>query len=242
MSSIPAHAELIAVRHGESANNATGRFTGWRDVELTELGREQACAAGRLLRARGATFTTAYTSRLKRAIETADLLLREHGQVTLPRLQHWRLNERHCGAMQGMTKDETYAAFGLDAGRRFRRSWDEAPPAAAAGSPDDPRSDPLYREVVEELPRSESMGDLWARVDLLWRTELRPRLLQGERLLVVGHGMALRALGRSIEGLVEPALPPWKLASAAPRWYGLDAQLRVVAIIDLGGSAPVPGE
>lgn len=240
--SLAAASQLVVVRHGESTNNASGHFTGWRDIDLTELGREQARAAGRLLAAHGIAFSVVYTSMLRRAIATADLLLAALGQAGLPRHERWQLNERHCGAMQGLTKDETYARFGVEQGREYRRSWDVPPPPAGAGSADDPRTDPRYRAFAAELPLSESMGDLWRRVDRLWQAELRPLLLRGERVLVVGHGMALRALAKSVEALPEPALPPWKLASAAPRCYRFGVDLGVAAIDSLDNATAAPDE
>lgn len=242
MSQVAATSRLVVVRHGESTNNASGHFTGWRDIDLTERGREQARAAGALLAAHGLTFTVVYTSMLRRAIATADLLLEALGQPRLPRHERWQLNERHCGAMQGLTKDETYARFGAEAGREYRRSWHVPPPPAVAGSCDDPRTDARYRAAAGELPLTESMGDLWRRVDRLWHAELRPLLLRGERVLVVGHGMALRALAKSIEALPEPALPPWKLASAAPRCYRFAADLGVASIESLDNATAAPDE
>lgn len=238
----PAAPELVLVRHGESTNNAVERFTGWRDIDLTARGREQARAAGRLLRARGTEFTAVFVSELRRAIATCDLLLEELGQAALARQRRWRLNERHCGAMQGLDKAETYAAFGEERARQWRRSWDVAPPPAVVGSADDPRTDPRYRDVQAELPLTESMHDLWRRLDIVWTGDLVPLLAAGGRVLVVGHGMALRALARSVEDLAEPALPPWKLASAAPRCYRFDAALRVVSIDSLAPATDTPDE
>ncbi len=237
---LAAHAELALVRHGESVGNREERFSGWRDVALTELGREQARTAGRILRQRGADFSAAFSSELVRAVDTCRELLAAYGHPELPWRRHWRLNERHCGAMHGLDKEQCKALWGSEQARVFRRSWDVAPPASAAGGPDDPRLDPRYRDVGAPLPLSESMGDLARRVRVVWDEELRPLLLQGQRLLVVGHGMALRALALCVEDIQEPALPPWKLASAAPRCYRLDAALRVLSVesVAIGSEAP----
>ncbi|MGE3172056.1 MAG: 2,3-bisphosphoglycerate-dependent phosphoglycerate mutase [Planctomycetota bacterium] len=236
------HAHLVLVRHGESTNNALGVFTGWRDIALTERGREQAVAAGRRLRATPLRFDAVFTSVLQRAVETAALLTAELAPpVPAPRAL-WRLNERHTGAMQGLTKSAAKRAFGSELARTYRRSWDTAPPPVAAGSADDPRGEPRYRELGDAAPRTEAMGDLAARVLPVWDDELRPLLAAGRSVLVVGHGMALRALARPVEGLAEPRLPDWKLASAAPRWYQLDATLRPLAILDLGVGDDAPDE
>lgn len=232
----------MLVRHGESTGNAAGRFTGWRDADLTDRGRQQASAAGALLAARGFTFTAVFTSMLRRAIATADLMLAALGHPDLPRQERWRLNERHCGAMHGLTKAETYARYGEEQGRVYRRSWDIAPPPASVGGEDDPRVDPRYRQWRDELPLSESMGDLWRRVDRVWREDVAPLCAAGGRVLVVGHGMALRAFARSVEGLAAPELPPWKLGSAAPRCYELGPATKVLSVVDLMNAGDVPEE
>lgn len=238
----PVHAELVVVRHGESTGNERGVFSGWRDLELTPKGREQSRAAGRALRARGLVFAHAFTSELRRAIDTCDLMLPELGQPGLPRTRDWRFNERHCGAMHGLDKEECKRRWGPDRAREFRRSWDVAPPPAERGSEDDPRTDARYAHVQEPLPLSESMGDLSRRLARAFADVLRPRLSRGENVLLVAHGMALRALARAVEGIAEPELPPWKLASAAPRRYRLAADLRVLAIESIDTGSEVPDE
>ena len=236
----PAHAELVLVRHGESTGNERGVFSGWRDLALTERGRAQATAAGRNLRARGLRFSHVFTSALRRAIDTCDLLLAACGQEALPRVRLWRLNERHCGAMHGLDKQQCQARWGEELARTYRRSWTVAPPPATVGSLDDPRADPRYQEVPDPLPLSESMGDLSARVLVAWQQHLRPLLTNGARVLVVGHGMALRALARPVELFELPELPPWKLA--APRWYRLDSSLRVASFTSIDTGSEIPDE
>jgi len=238
------HSQLVVVRHGESTNNVVERFTGWRDVELTARGREQARAAGQVLAARGVAFAAVFTSMLRRAIESADLMLLACGQTGVPRRADWRLNERHFGALQGMTKQESSAAFGAEQARHFRRAWDTPPPPAPAGSADDPRTDARYAAWRDELPLAECFRDLVGRVERWWHAELRPVLARGAAVLVVGHGQALRALGRAVEDSRAPALPSWRLQSARPRWYRLDARLQVLDVEDLGtgGGSDAPEE
>lgn len=235
-----AHAVLVFVRHGESTGNELGQFSGWRDLHLTNRGRAQAEAAGKLLLARGLKFTAVFTSQLRRAIDTCELLLAAMGQSEMARTRSHLLNERHCGAMHGLDKEQCKARWGDELARTYRRSWDQGPPPSDAGSVDDPRTDERYADVREPLPLSESMGQMAARVTRAWEGLVRPSLVRGARVLVVGHGMALRALGRPVEGFVAPALPEWKLASAAPRVYCLDAQLRPLSIesIDNGHTQP----
>lgn len=224
----PAHAELVVVRHGESIGNANGWFAGWRDVELTVRGREQAVVAGRRLRALGVTFAAAFTSELRRATDTVDLMLQELDHAP-PRVGCWRLNERHYGALQGQAKETSKRLHGSARIRTFRTSWDQAPPAAAAGSIDDPRTDPRYAAIRASLPLTESLGDLVARTAPVW-DELRTWLHSGQSLLVVAHNLSLRALVRPLEGITEPRLPDWEFGNATPRRYRLDRQLRPITI------------
>ena len=226
------HADLVIVRHGESLGNAEGFLAGWRDVDLTERGCEQARTAGRLLRPLAIPFAAVFTSLLRRATRTADLLLRELGTQP-PRHERWRLNERHYGALQGLGKDVAKERYGKDLARTFRSSWDTAPPPAPAGSSDDPRSDARFRDATDALPNGESLAALVARTAPLW-DELRPRLLAGESLLLIAHNQSLRALLHTIEGSAEPRLPGSNLGNGAPRRYRLDREGKIVAIERFG--------
>ena len=179
---------------------------------------------------------------LRRAIETADLLMQSMGGAMPPPQRHWRLNERHTGQMQGMTKADAKQAFGRELARTYRRSWDVGPPLVEPGSPDDPRSDPHYAGCDGELPRGESMSDVVTRIEPWIQGELLPRLRRGESVLLVGHGQSLRALARRFEGVDGPELPAWKLGSAVPRCYQLDADLRTVDVQVLGDAETAPGE
>jgi 2,3-bisphosphoglycerate-dependent phosphoglycerate mutase len=236
------HSSLVLVRHGESQSNADGRFAGWRDVPLTERGRQQAQRCGQLLLAGGWSFDVAYTSMLRRAAETAELALAQLRPLLGECLVSWRLNERHTGQLQGLTKQEAKARFGRELARQYRRSWDQGPPAVESGSVDDPAVDPRYSDLGVELPRSEAMGDVARRIQPFVEEELLPRLRQGQHVILFGHGMALRALARPFEGIVAAALPAWKLASAAPRCYRFDSQLQVLTVEELLGSTDAPDE
>lgn len=226
------HAELVVVRHGESTSNVESRYTGWRDAALTARGRAQAEAAGRALRGDGAAFDAVFTSRLSRAIATADLLLAALGAAP-PRSAHWQLNERHYGVMQGLTKEELEVRVGRDVARAWRKGWTTTPEAVPPGHAEDPNSDPRYADVGVALPRAESLAQLAARADAFFAAELRPRLLGGQRLLVVCHGLLLRAMLRDLEGFAEPRLLPWLPPSASPRLYRLGADLGVLDRRDL---------
>ena len=230
------HATFTVLRHGESVGNADGTFAGWRDVALTARGEAQAAAAAATLRSLAGPLHAVFTSQLARAVATADIVLTALGATELPRVQDWRLNERHCGALQGRAKADCKREFGRDWLRSLRSDWHVRPPLAPVGSEDDPRHDPRYADIPGAQPRGESFADLAARVAPVWDHELAPRLRSGQRLLVVGHGLALRALLRPLEGITDERLPDWMLANAAPRTYLLAADLRVLDVVSTGGA------
>ncbi len=231
------HATLVVLRHGESEGNARGTFAGWRDVPLTARGREQAVAAAAAVAALAPHLDAVFTSALARAVATADLLLPLLPDAGAERHVRWRLNERHCGALQGRDKDACKREFGRDAIRALRREWHARPPLAAAGGPDDPRLDARYRDAGAGLPLGESFADVAARIAPVWRDDLAPRLRAGQSVLVVGHGMSLRVLLCPLEAAPAATLPPWILGNARPRCYRLDRELRVLELASSGEDA-----
>src|SRR5438309_2379154 len=184
--------KLVLLRHGESAWNRGNRFTGWTDVDLSQKGVEEARAAGRLLKSGGYAFDLAFTSVLKRAVRTLWLALDELDRMWVPEVKDWRLNERHYGALQGLSKSEMAARFGEQQVLAWRRSYDTPPPALEA---DDPRSearDPRYAGIA--VPRTECLKDTVARVVPYWEQAIAPQVRAGKRVLVAAHGNSLRAL------------------------------------------------
>ncbi len=229
---------LVLLRHGESAWNLANRFSGWTDVDLTEAGRRQARTAGARLRDGGFEFDAAFTSVLKRAIRTLWIALDEMDRMWLPVHRDWRLNERHYGALQGLDKAETAARYGEDQVLRWRRSYDEPPPAL---DPDDerrPGRDPRYAGVPD-LPRTESLKDTVARMMPLWEGVIAPRVRAGERVLVCAHGNSLRALVKHLGGLSEEEILRVNIPTGAPLVYELDDRLREVGCRYLGDPAEI---
>ena len=218
---------LVLLRHGESTWNLSNRFSGWTDVDLTETGCEQAREAGRLLREGGFEFDLAYTSMLKRAIRTLWLALDEMDRMWLPVLRDWRLNERHYGALQGLNKAETAARHGEDQVLRWRRSYDEPPPALEPDDERHPAGDARYAGI-EGLPCTESLKDTVARMMPLWRTQIAPRVAAGERVLICAHGNSLRALVKHLGGLTDAEILEVNIPTGVPLVYELDADLREV--------------
>jgi 2,3-bisphosphoglycerate-dependent phosphoglycerate mutase len=218
---------LVLVRHGQSTWNLENLFTGWTDVDLSDAGREEARAAGRLIGEEGFDFGGAFTSVLKRAIRTLWIILDETDRMWLPVERDWRLNERHYGALQGLDKAETTAKFGAEQVKIWRRSYDLPPPALAADDPRHPRFELRYRELPpDSLPATESLKDTLARVERCWRERLVPALAGGRDLLVVAHGNSLRALVKMLDGISDADIVGLNIPTGVPLVYELDGRQR----------------
>ena len=231
--------QLVLLRHGESTWNQENRFTGWTDVPLSDQGLAEAREAGRLLKARGFDFDLAFTSVQKRAIKTLWTVLEEMDRMWVPVQPSWRLNERHYGALQGLNKAETAARFGEAQVQRWRRAYDEPPPALEAGDPRHEAGDPRYRELGEAVPRTECLKDTVARVLPYWRDTLAPPLRGGRRVIVAAHGNSLRALIKILDGVSDEAIAELNLPTGQPLVYELDAGLRPLRHGYLGDAAAI---
>ena len=194
---------LVLVRHGQSEWNLKNLFTGWRDVDLTEAGIAEARAAGRKLKSQGLSFDVAYTSALKRAQRTLDLMLDEMGQSGIPIVRDQALNERDYGDLVGMNKDDARKKFGAEQVHIWRRSYDVPPPGG------------------------ESLKDTVARVLPYYCQEILPRVLRGERVLVAAHGNSLRALVMVLDRLSPEGIVKRELATGVPLVYRLNADSTV---------------
>ena len=217
---------LVLLRHGQSTWNLENLFTGWTDVDLTELGRSEAAEAGRLLAAEGVEFDQVYTSVLKRAIPTLWIALDAMDRMWLPVERSWRLNERHYGALQGLDKAQTVAQHGAEQVKVWRRSYDIPPPALALDDPRHPRFDARYRGLAaSDLPGAESLKDTLARVEPFWNARIAPDLRAGRNVLVVAHGNSLRALVKMLDGMSEADIVEFNIPTGVPIVYDLDAKL-----------------
>ena len=229
---------LVLLRHGESTWNLANRFSGWTDVDLTEVGRGQARTAGALLREAGLEFDVAFTSLLKRAIRTLWIALDEMDRMWIPVHRDWRLNERHYGALQGLNKAETAARYGEDQVLRWRRSYDEPPPALAPGDERHPDRDPRYARVPD-LPGTECLKDTVERMMPLWDESIAPRVRAGERVLVCAHGNTLRALVKHLGSISDEEILRVNIPTGAPLVYELDAGLHELGHRYLGDPAEI---
>ncbi|QTD44727.1 2,3-diphosphoglycerate-dependent phosphoglycerate mutase [Ottowia testudinis] len=229
--------KLVLIRHGESTWNLENRFTGWTDVDLTPAGIEQAVQAGRLLKAEGYDFDAAYTSVLTRAIRTLHLALDEMDRLWLPTVKHWRLNERHYGALQGLNKAETAQKYGESQVMVWRRSYDTPPPALDAGDARGERADPRYAQLKpEEVPLTECLKDTVARVLPLWTESMAPAIQAGQRLVVAAHGNSIRALVKYLDGISDADIVGLNIPNGIPLVYELDASLQPIRRYYLGNA------
>jgi 2,3-bisphosphoglycerate-dependent phosphoglycerate mutase len=226
---------LVTLRHGQSTWNLANLFTGWHDVPLTPQGEEEARAAGRTMAAAGLVFDTSHTSVLIRAVDTQTLTLAEMEQGWLPVQRHWRLNERHYGALQGLDKKETAERHGAEQTFLWRRSFDVPPPPLAEDHPEHPRHDRRYRLLPPDvLPSAECLRDVVARVLPYWHDVIAPQLLAGLDVLITAHGNSLRALMMHLEGVSPDEIPAINIPTGVPRRYEFDEQLRPRSVEYLG--------
>ncbi len=224
--------DLVFLRHGESVWNAENRFTGWTDVDLTPRGEKEARAAGRQLaeeQAQGLDLRVLHTSVLTRAVRTASLALEELGRSWLPVRRHWRLNERHYGALQGLNKKETADEFGLDQVKVWRRSYDVPPPALAAGDERHPATDSRYRDLPPSaLPATECLADVVRRMTPYWEDAIVPDLRAFGGVLVVAHGNSIRAAVKYLKGISDEEIVGLEIPTGVPWLFRFDDELRIV--------------
>jgi len=193
---------LVLVRHGQSEWNLKNLFTGWRDVDLSEKGIAEAKTAGQRLKKKGFKFDIAYTSALKRAQRTLDLMLDELGQDGLKTVKDQALNERDYGDLTGLNKDDARKKWGEEQVHIWRRSYDVQPPGG------------------------ESLRDTLARALPYYMKLIQPDVLSGKSVLVSAHGNSLRALIMAIEGLTPEQILKRELDTGVPVFYRLNADSR----------------
>jgi 2,3-bisphosphoglycerate-dependent phosphoglycerate mutase len=227
--------KLVLLRHGQSTWNLSNRFTGWTDVDLTPKGVEEAHESARLLKEDGYTFDVAYTSVLKRAIRTLWLVLDDMDLMWIPVHRHWRLNERHYGALQGLNKAETAEKYGDEQVLIWRRAYATPPPAL---TPDDerfPGSDPRYANLTrEELPLTECLKDTVDRFLPYWKETIAPAVREGQRVLIAAHGNSLRALVKYLDGVSDDKIVHLNIPTGIPLVYELDDDLAPIRNYYLG--------
>lgn len=230
--------KLVLIRHGESEWNSKNLFTGWTDVELSPKGREEAAQAGALLKNEGYDFDICYTSYLKRAISTLNLVLEQMDREWLPVVKDWRLNERHYGALQGLNKAETALKYGEDQVKIWRRSFDILPPVLTTEDERNPQREAMYRDVDSAvLPLTESLETTIERVIPYFEHNILKDMRDGKRVVIAAHGNSLRALVMYLDKLSKEAIISVNIPTGVPLVYELDNQLNVLDKYYLGDQA-----
>lgn len=221
--------KLVLIRHGESTWNLENRFTGWTDVDLTEVGIAQAKQAGIQLKDQGYDFDITYTSVLKRATHTLWHCLDAMDRTWLPVVHNWRLNERHYGALQGLNKADTAKKYGDAQVLLWRRSYDVPPPSLEANDARCERSDIRYAKLQEsQIPLTECLKDTVARMMPFWDDSLAPAIRAGKRTLVAAHGNSIRALVKHLDGISDDDIVNLNIPNGVPLVYELDAELKPI--------------
>ena len=232
--------KLVLLRHGESLWNKENRFTGWTDVDLSEMGMAEARNAGKVLKENGFTFDVAYTSVLKRAIRTLWLVQDEMDLMWIPVFISWRLNERHYGALQGLNKAETASKYGEKQVLIWRRSYDTPPPVLTRDDPRYPVNDPRYRDLVKKgIPLTECLKDTVARFLPYWHEFISPAVKSDKRVLIVAHGNSLRALVKYLDNISENEIVALNIPTGIPLVYELGDTLKPIRHYYLGSDEDV---
>lgn len=219
--------KLVLIRHGQSTWNLENRFTGWTDVGLTDLGCQEARTGGKLLQEKGFTFDVAYTSVLKRAIRTLNIVQEEMELEWIPVIRAWQLNERHYGALQGLNKAEMAVKFGEEQVKIWRRSYDVPPPPLELDDTRHPRFDRRYAELAPaQLPATESLKITLERVLPYWHSTLVPMIKSGKRVLISAHGNSIRAMVKYLDDISDQEIPGLNIPTGIPLVYELDKEFK----------------
>ena len=228
-------ATLVLLRHGQSQWNLENRFTGWWDVGLSDAGKREAVYAGTLLAEAGLEIDEAHTSVLTRAIKTLHLALEEMGRLWVPVRRHWRLNERHYGALTGLDKAETKDRYGEEQFMAWRRSYATPPPPMPEGHEFDVRGDPRYAALPPDVvPATECLADVVVRMLPYWYDAIAPSLRSGRTVLVAAHGNSLRALIKHLESISDDDITELEIPTGVPLVYELDPAMSVLSKRELG--------
>ena len=222
--------KLVLLRHGLTVWNQENRYTGWTNVELSLEGIEEAKEAGRKLKENGFTFDLAYTSPLKRSIDTLNYCLLEmdlYNKIEV--IKSYKINERHYGALQGLNKDDTKKEFGEEQVYLWRRSYDTRPPELEYTDPRFPGNDDTYKDVpLNELPRAESLHDVYNRMVPYYLNEILPKFKSGRKIIVCSHGNSLRALMKYLDNISDEEIPTLEIKFGVPIVYEFDDNFNVI--------------
>ncbi|NDV47763.1 2,3-diphosphoglycerate-dependent phosphoglycerate mutase [Paludibacter sp. 221] len=220
--------KVVLLRHGESVWNKENRFTGWTDVDLSAKGVEEAVKAGKLLKKEGYQFEIAYTSYLKRAVKTLNVVLDEMDLDWIPVKKSWRLNEKHYGMLQGLNKAETADKYGDEQVLIWRRSYDTQPDPLKKDDERSPLKDTRYKGVPQSyLPLTESLKDTVDRILPYWQDTIYPSLMKYEQVLVAAHGNSLRGIIKYLKNISDEDIVSLNLPTAVPYVFEFDDDLNL---------------
>ena len=219
--------KLILTRHGQSVWNADNRFTGWVDVDLSDKGRQEAKKSGELLNKLNIKIDISYTSYLKRAIETLTIILKSTG-LSMKFKTAWELNERHYGSLTGLNKEETKKKIGEEKFKKYRRSWDIAPPPMAKDSKYLENFSPLNGGIPQsKIPLTESLKNTYDRVVPYYDIEINKNLKNGKNILISAHGNSLRALCKYLFKISDTKINELEIPTGNPLIIEFDNQLKI---------------
>jgi 2,3-bisphosphoglycerate-dependent phosphoglycerate mutase len=221
---------LVLIRHGESTWNQDNRFTGWTDVDITERGVNEAKEAGKRLKEAGFNFRYVYTSFLKRAIKTANLILEEMDLLWIPVEKSWRLNEKHYGQLQGMNKTEMAKEYGEDQVLLWRRGYNARPPEIPLDDPRHPSHSPQYQQIIEEdaRPGTESLFDTVKRIVPYWETHIKQTLKTHKEVLIAAHGNSLRAIIKYLKNISDEEIVDLNIPTGVAYIFEFNDNLELV--------------
>lgn len=221
--------KVVLIRHGESVWNQENRFTGWTDVDLSEKGIQEAKKAAKVLKQNGITFDISFTSFLKRAIKTLNIIQEEMDLLWIPVKKSWRLNERHYGALQGLNKAETIKEYGEEQVHIWRRSYDITPPSLEKTDTRYAGNEEKYKTLDEsEIPLTESLKTTVDRFLPYWLNEIVPEIKYGKKVVITAHGNTIRALIKYLDNVSENDITQLNIPTGTPFVYELDENLKPI--------------
>ena len=222
--------KLILTRHGQSVWNAENRFTGWVDVDLSEIGIQEAQKSGQLIKNLNINIDKSYTSFLKRAIKTLEIVLQENN-LNLELNTSWEINERHYGSLTGLNKEETKKKIGEDQFKKYRRSWNIAPPPMVENDKNQLLFSPLNLSIPKEkIPFTESLKDTYLRVISFYESTIKPDLQKNKNILIAAHGNSLRALCKKLFNISDQKINELEIPTGNPLVVEFNKNLKVTNI------------
>lgn len=221
--------KLVLIRHGESIWNKENRFTGWKDVGLSEKGIQEAMDAGKILKEQGFAFKVAYTSYLTRAIKTLWIILEEMDLMWIPVFKSWRLNEKHYGMLQGLNKTETAEKYGDEQVLIWRRSYSTPPDPLPESDHRHPKHDPRYTELTaDELPSTEALENTVNRIIPYWENKISRSLIKNKEVLVAAHGNSLRGIVKYLKNMGEDEIIQFNIPTGIPYVFEFDDNMKLL--------------